>query len=144
MRAVGTNQRKRPVGVKLTAMYHGLWGSVLLPVGCLASMAPDVPGASPYAGALGFLITILGGAMLAGAYGLWTLEPWGRQFNIGLAVICIPFCLMTLAGIALTDNVTAGDRAAATVEILLAFAIWRYLASDTVKRWLDGHWAGNE
>lgn len=82
--------------------------------------------------------------MLAGSYGLWTLQPWGRQINMALALACIPFCLMTLAGVALTNNVTTTDRVVAVADIVLAFAIWRYLASNGIKQRFDGHAEGSQ
>lgn len=132
-------QNKKPLGVVLISIYCGFWGTVMLPMGCVSSMASGVPGVPGYAGILSFVILAFGVAMLAGAYGLWTIQPWGRTFNIWLELASVPFSLMTLVGIAPGGRVTAGDRITSVVGIILTVVIVRYLCSDGIKRLFDGN-----
>jgi len=137
-------RNKKPLGVVLIAIYCAFWGAALLPTGCMTSMAASVPGVPSYAGPLGLLLLALGVAMVAGAYGLWTIQPWGRTYNIWLELASVPFGLMTLAGFAPGGKVTAGDRITSVIGIILTVVIVKYLSSDPIKRLFGedplGHW----
>lgn len=125
---------KKPMGVVLIAIYSGFWGTVLLPSGCVASMASSVPGVPAYAGLLGMLLLALGVGMLAGTYGLWTIQPWGRTYNIWLELASVPFSLLTLVGFSPAGKVTAVDRITSIIGLVITVVIVKYLSSDHVKQ----------
>jgi len=63
------------------AAYFGLRGELPTPFGALAA-------------ALCAFLAVLSGAM---AYGIWTLKPWARLLQIGIAALGLLDCPMTLA-----------------------------------------------
>lgn len=130
-------QKHKPLGIVLISIYSAFWGVVMLPVGCMSSMAAGVPGVPSYAGPLGFLSLAFGVAMMAATYGLWTIQPWGRNFSIWLELATIPFNLMTLVGFSPDGKVTEWDRITAIISIVLTAVIVRYLASEGMKRMYD-------
>jgi hypothetical protein len=127
-------QNKKPLGLVLIAIYCAIWGTAMIPLGCMSSMASAVPGVPAYAGPLGMAILAFGVAMIAGAYGIWTVQPWGRTYNIWLELATVPINLLTLVGLMPGGKVTTGDRITSIICLVLTVVIVKYLTSDGIKR----------
>lgn len=125
---------KKPFGLVLIAIYCSIWGLIMIPIGGISAMAPSVAEVPEYTGPLGIVILVFGLAMIAGAYGIWRVKPWGRTFNIWRELAGLPLSLMTLVGFVPGGKVTVGNQVSSVVGIILTVLIIRYLSSDKIKR----------
>lgn len=124
---------KKPFGLVLIAIYCSIWGLIMIPIGGISAMAPSVAEVPEYTGPLGIVILIFGLAMVAGAYGIWRVKPWGRSFNIWRELAGLPLSLMTLVGFVPGGKVTVGNQISSVVGIILTVVIIRYLSSNKIK-----------
>jgi hypothetical protein len=86
---------RRPLTAQVLSALWLLSVFVYAGVGGLLALRGGLPSpGGAVAGALGAFLAVLSGVM---AYGLWTLRPWARFVQIGIAALGLLDCPMTLA-----------------------------------------------
>src|SRR5437667_1413229 len=101
-------ERTKPFGITLIAICSVLFGLICLPVGCTAAFVSQVPGTSLFLSVAGMVVALFGVLLLAGAYGLWTLQEWGRSLTFWLCAISIPLGLISIFPVWPDQQMTAG------------------------------------
>lgn len=125
---------RKPLGIVLITLLCTFWGVLLVLTGYVTSVAIGVRGAPAYAGVYGFLSVVLGLAMLASAYGLWTLQTWGRACAIGSEIATLVLSTLSLVGLFLGGRVATGTVIASGLGFALMLLALRYLQSDAVRQ----------
>ncbi len=111
------SEKSKPAGLLLIALYSAL-----------AGLAAILIGASVPSGA-GFLVAALGALLLAAAYGLWTLQPWGRAYAWWLYAACMP-----LGVLAIFQRLSVGNALLQVLGIAIDVAVVVYLGKAEVRR----------
>lgn len=111
--------RSKPLGIILIALYSGLFGLASFPLGCTAILLSGAPGVGALPSIVGFFVTVLGILLLASAYGLWTIQPWGRAFSWWLYAISIPLGALSILGLFPGQQASVGN----TIFQLLGIAV---------------------
>jgi hypothetical protein len=88
------SRENRPAGLVLFTLYFSLTGLLLAGWGCWAL----VLGTQPWLGDRVLLTLLLalfmGIVQLAQSYGLWTLQPWGRQLTLSLSALSAVYTVL--------------------------------------------------
>lgn len=126
--------QSKPLGVILIALYSGLFGLVSFPVGCTTVMVSGTPGTGPLVSIFGFIITAVGILLLASAYGLWTIQSWGRKFSWKLYAVSIPLGAISIFPILPGQHMSSGNTVFQLLCIALDVAIILYLERREVVR----------
>ena len=124
--------QSKPLGIVLIALYSGLFGLAIFPIGCTAILVSGAPGTGALFSIFSFLITVVGILLLASAYGLWTIQSWGRNFSWWLYVISIPLGAMSIFGLVPGQHVSGGNTVFQLLGIAVDFVIIWYLAKPEV------------
>jgi hypothetical protein len=119
--------QSKPLGVILIALYSGLFGLVSFPIGCTTVLVSGVPGTGPLVSIIGFMITAVGILLLASAYGLWTIQSWGRKFSWWLYAVSIPLGAILIFPILPGEHMSSGNTVFQLLCIALDVAIILYL-----------------
>ncbi|HEY6280521.1 MAG TPA: hypothetical protein VIW72_01835 [Burkholderiales bacterium] len=124
--------QSKPLGIVLIALYSGLFGLVSFPIGCTAILVSGAPGTGALFSIFSFLITAVGILLLASAYGLWTLQSWGRNFSWWLYVISIPLGAMSIFVLPPGQHMSEGNTILQLLGIAVDLVIIWYLAEPEV------------
>jgi uncharacterized membrane protein (DUF2068 family) len=130
-RSVG--DKAKPAGVVLIAVCSGLFGLGMVPVGCAAASLGAFPGGTMISFA-GVLISALGVFLIASAYGLWTLQPWGRAYAWWLYLGCIPLGVLAIFPLLPGQTMSVGNTVMQLIGIAIDIAVLIYLARPEVAR----------
>lgn len=128
--------KAKPLPVVLIALYSGFFGLVSLPAGCMAGALSGLGGSVGHITSLiGLLCTAVGVLLLACAFGLWTLQPWGRQLAWWLYVASIVVGVLSMLPGPLfpgerpgSSNVTLG-----VIGIVIDILVLTYLSRAKVR-----------
>jgi len=82
--------KNKPAGIVAIVVYSVFGGVLCLALGGVLMLASAMPKAPAEFGALFYFITIIGIVGLVSAYGLWTLQVWGRILTMVIYGISIP------------------------------------------------------
>lgn len=107
---------------------------MLIPGGCTASLAGQLPGAGNFVGVLGYLAILVGLVSCAVVYGLWTLQEWGRSLAYWLYLAFIPLGLLAIFPPFAGPTITAGNTVFQLVTITIDLFIIAYLAKSEIIR----------
>lgn len=129
--------QSKPLGVVLIALYSGLIGMISFPIGCTASLVSGMPNVDMFVSISGFIITAFGILLLASAYGLWTIQPWGRKFSWVLYAVSIPLGVILIFPILPGQHMSSGNTIFQILSIVLDVAIVLYLGKREVIRLFD-------
>jgi uncharacterized membrane protein (DUF2068 family) len=111
------SKKSKPAGLAGIALYSALAGFAAILIGAA------VPSG------VGFLVAALGALLLAAAYGLWTLQPWGRSYAWWLYAACIP-----LGVLAIFQRLSVGNAFLQVLGIAIDVAVVVYLGKAEVQR----------
>jgi Predicted membrane protein (DUF2127) len=131
-------ERTKPFGIALVAICSALFGLVCLPVGCTATFVSQVPGASLFFSFAGMVVALFGVLLLSAAYGLWTLQEWGRSLTFWLCAISIPLGLISIFPVWPGQQMTAGNTFVQLVGAAVNAAIVYYLMTPHVRALFGG------
>lgn len=109
-------EKSKPVGLVVIALYSALLG-----------LAAVLIGSADFSGA-GFFVAAFGVLLLASAYGLWTLQPWGRACAWWLYAAFIPIGLL-----AIFQRMSAGNTLLQLLGIAIDIAVLVYLGKPEVE-----------
>jgi hypothetical protein len=123
----------KPLGLVLIALYSGLFGLASIPIACTTAFVSGLPGAGSFFALFGFAIMGLGLLLLASAYGLWTLQPWGHALAWWMYVVSIPLGALAIFPIFPGQQMSAGNTVLQLVGIGFDFVILSYLADPALK-----------
>lgn len=136
--------QSKPLGVTLIALYSGLFGLASFPIGCTGILVSGAPGAGAQFSIVSFLVTAVGILLLASAYGLWTIQPWGRSFSWWLYVISIPLGALSIFGVFPGQRMSEGNTIFQLVGMAVDCVIIWYLGNhDLVVLFERGHSASD-
>jgi uncharacterized membrane protein (DUF2068 family) len=111
------SERSKPAALVVIALYSALAGLAAILIGA------TVPSG------VGFAIAALGALLLAAAYGLWTLQPWGRAYAWWLYAACIP-----LGVLAIFQQMSAGNALFQVLGIAIDIVVLVYLGKPELQR----------
>jgi len=83
----------KPAGIVATVVYSIFGGVLCLGIGGLLMLASAMPKAPVEIGAWCYYATIVGVVSLVSAYGLWTLQVWGRILTMTIYGISVPISI---------------------------------------------------
>jgi hypothetical protein len=134
----GSGPPGRPLGVVLIGVYDVVCGCTALSVGLagvwlgeLIGTLPSflIPIGAPIAvTVLSFAYATFGAVILAAAYGMWTLQAWGRRLQAALCLLDIPLETFLL----FATHPTAGSLLS-VAALLIDGAILVYIARPAVR-----------
>lgn len=123
----------RPLGLVLIALYSGICGIIAVPTGCTAMVASGVPGVGAGFSVLSFVIMGVGIAMLAAAYGVWSVQAWGGEFARWLYIAMIPLGLLAILPIFPGQRMSFGNTVLQLLGVAVSVAIVMYLGRSEVE-----------
>jgi hypothetical protein len=125
------HEKPKPAGIVLIALCSGLSGLAAIPIGCTAAFLGGLPGGGAFS-LVGALVFALGVLLLASAYGLWTLQPWGRTYTWWLYLACIPLGLMAIFGVLPGQTMSTANTILQLVGIAIEIVVLVYLSKPEV------------
>jgi hypothetical protein len=123
----------KPAGVVLIAVCSALFGLGMVPVGCTAASLGAFPDGTRLVLA-GFLISIVGVFLVASAYGLWTLQPWGRRYSWWLYLGLVPLGVIAIFPLIPGQRMSLGNTVMQLIGIAIDIAVLVYLTRPAVVR----------
>jgi uncharacterized membrane protein (DUF2068 family) len=103
-----------------------------LPVGCTATMVSQLPGTSALLSLVSFAAVAVGILLLAAAYGLWTIQPWGRALAWWVYVVSIPLGVLAMLGLFPGQETSNANTLFQGLGIAIDFACVIYLGRPEV------------
>ncbi len=125
------SEKSKPAGIVLIALCSGLFGLGMVPVGCTAAFLGGLPGGEAFS-VVGLLISALGVFLLASAYGLWTLQSWGRAYTWWLYLACIPLGLIAIFPVFPGQRMSTGNTVLQLTGIAIDIVVLVYLGKREV------------
>ncbi len=127
------SEASKPLGIVLIALYSGIAGLLAVPAGCTSMVASGLPGIGATYSILSFLFMGYGVALLAATYGLWTIQPWGRDFAWWLYVAAIPLGVLFIFPVFPGQMMSLGNTILQLIGIALDVWIISYLGQPGVE-----------
>jgi hypothetical protein len=125
---------RKPFGVIATAVYAGFGGVIMFPLGLLLLVAGQVSGADGVLfTSVGILFCILGVALLAVTYGLWSLQELGRKVMFWLSGAFIPLGVVSIFPVWPGQEITMGNTVLQVVGIGVSGLIMFYVSRSRIK-----------
>lgn len=131
-KALPTARCRRPLGVMLISIYSATVGVISLLAGAMASLVSGGADVSIVFSLLGFLITLMGVALIAAGYGLWTLQHWGRHFSVLVYWASIALAVLFLLPIIPGQQVSLEGTLFQLFGIVINGAILWYLRKPSI------------
>lgn len=132
-------ETKKPLGVVLIALYSGFFGMVSLPLGgCALLIVGQASGAGVMVSVFAFGLMVLGFLLLAVAYGLWTAQPWARNFTAGIYAVSIPLGLLAIFPIFPGTRMSLENTLLQIIGIVIDVVIISYVAKPEMKLLYEG------
>lgn len=123
-----TYGRTRPLGIVLIAIFSVLSALFSLLVSGLSLFLVGLPGVSLLAHLLVAFFSVHAVFMLAAAYGLWTLQRWGRRLAFWLYVLAIPLGIAVIFPILPGSEFSTGNTVFQLFFVGIDIAILCYLS----------------
>ncbi len=124
----------KPLGIVLLVLYCVVSGLMAIPLGCTGVAVGAVPGVDAGLEPLGYLMMLMGLVSIAQAYGLWTLQSWGRylaQFGSVVSILIVLFSLLGMGG------VFSASKFSYFITVLIAGLTLYYMAREDIKLLFD-------
>nr|WP_314901525.1 hypothetical protein [uncultured Deefgea sp.] len=125
-----TETESKPLGIVLLALYCIVNGLMAIPLGCTGAAVGAVPGVDAGLEPLGYLLMVMGLLSLAEAYGVWTLQSWGRflaQFNSVISILIVFFSVLGMGGVFTSTKLTY------FITVLISGWVLYYMSRDDIK-----------
>ncbi len=129
-----TKTESKPLGIVLLVLYCIISGLMAVPLGCTSAAVGAVPGIDAGLEPLGYLVMLMGLVSLAEAYGVWTLQSWGRylaQFNSAVSILIVFFSMLGMGGI------FSGSKFSYFITLVAAGLTLYYMSRDDIKALFD-------
>lgn len=120
--------RAKPLGVVLISLFSVLSALFSLLVSGLSLFLVGIPGVSLLAHLLVAFFSVHAVFLLAAAYGLWTLQRWGRRLAFWLYVLAIPLGIAVIFPILPGSEYSTGNTVFQLFFVGIDVAILCYLS----------------
>jgi hypothetical protein len=127
------SEKSKPLGVVLIALWSGLFGLASIPIGCTSAFVSGLPGAGPLFVLFGLAIMAMGVLLLASAYGLWTMQPWGCTLAWWIYLASIPLGVLAIFPIFPGQQMTGGNTVLQLIGIGIDLAVIAYLSDSELR-----------
>jgi hypothetical protein len=128
------SESKKPVGIVLIALYSGFCGLAFVPIGCTSMLVGQTPSGGTMAVMVGIVFVVLGFLLLASVYGLWTIQPWGRNLTSWIYVASIPLGVISIFPVFTGQKMTVGNVLLQLLGIAVDLIVLGYLAKPEIKQ----------
>ncbi len=132
------SEKEKPAGIVLIAIYSAVMGLASIPVGCTIGLFSGVPGVGAVYSVLGFVALGAGVLFLASAYGLWTLQRWGRQYTWWLYLIAIPLGILFIFPVLPGQEMSVGNTIFQIIGIVIDGCVVAYLNDPEIEDLFEG------
>ena len=98
----------------------------------MGTLVSGTPGTGALFTIFSFIITAVGILLMASAYGLWTIQPWGKNFSWWLYVISIPLNVIAIFPLLPSQHMSVGNTVLQLLGIVVDVIIIGYLGKPEI------------